>query len=217
MKIYAFIPLRSGSKGIIKKNIKHMAGKPLAQWVIDSANKSYYVDETYISTDSDEISDPLSECYVHKRSDISATDEASSEIVLLEFCENLEDDDIVVFIQATSPLLEPSEIDEGIESIIKGGYDSAISVVRQKRFIWENGNPINYNLNNRPRRQEWDGYLVENGAFYISKVKNIKDSKLRVSSKISTIICSEYSYFEIDDISDWYILESIIENKNIKK
>lgn len=210
MNIYAFIPLRSGSKSIPLKNIKEIAGKPLAQWVIDSSNASDYIKKTYISTDSDVISDKLKNVSIFKRSEETATDTASSESALIEFCKTLNSDDIVVFIQATSPLLKTKEIDRGIELILNKKYDSVLSVVRQKRFIWSEDSVPNYDIKNRPRRQDWNGYLVENGAFYINTVGNILASGCRLSDNIGMVECSENSYYEIDEISDWDIVEKIL-------
>ena len=209
--IKAFIPVRSGSKSIPLKNVKLLAGKPLAQWVIDSANNSKLIDKVTISTDSTLISSKLHSCYVFERSPDTSTDTATSESALIEYCQQQELEDIIVFIQATSPLVKTEEIDEGINKVLSGQYDSSLSVVRQKRFIWnEDGTPT-YDLLKRPRRQEWNGYLVENGAFYISRVKDILTSKCRVSGKIGLVECSEESYYEIDEPSDWMIIEKILE------
>lgn len=207
--IKAFIPLRGGSKSIPLKNIKLLAGKPLAQWVIDAANNSDLIDKVVISTDSQVIMENLKNCDIFLRSKETATDTATSESALLEFCNRQDPEDIIVFIQATSPLLTTEEIDEGIKKVLSG-YDSSLSVVKQKRFIWnEDGTPT-YDLRNRPRRQDWEGYLVENGAFYISRVKDILESNCRVSGKIALVECSEYSYYEIDEESDFKIIESIL-------
>jgi CMP-N-acetylneuraminic acid synthetase len=213
MRIVSFIPLRSGSKSIPLKNIKPIAGKPLAQWVIDVSNNSKYINDTFISIDDKIISDNLINCKIFWRSKETATDEASSEIALIEFCDQLNPEDLIVFIQATSPLLKSDEIDKGIEMVLSGDYESVLSVVRQKRFIWNNDSTPTYDLNNRHRRQEWDGYLVENGAFYINRVKDILKSRCRISGKIGMVECSLESYYEIDEPFDWIIVENLLNNK----
>jgi CMP-N-acetylneuraminic acid synthetase/mannose-6-phosphate isomerase-like protein (cupin superfamily) len=208
--IKTFIPIRSGSKSIPNKNIKPFAGSPLTQRAINIANSSKLVEKVVVSTDSDEYSKVLSGCEIFRRSKETATDEASSEMALLEFCEKQSPGDLIVFIQATSPLLKTEELDKGIEMVLSGEFDSALSVVRQKRFLWtEDGQP-SYDLLSRPRRQEWDGHLVENGAFYISRVKDILKSRCRVSGRISLVECSEESYYEIDEPSDWKIVEGLL-------
>ena len=110
---------------------------------------------------------------------------------MLEFAERYEFKNIVL-IQATSPLLEKHDLDKGFEMFFSGRYDSVLSVVRQKRFIWaenEEGSysPQNYDIQKRPRRQEFEGFYVENGAFYITSRQCLIDSKCRMSGRIGLV------------------------------
>jgi N-acylneuraminate cytidylyltransferase len=212
----AFIPLRGGSKSIPLKNIKILYGKPLAQWVIDTANSCEYVDRVVVSTDSQIIADSVKNCEIFWRSNQTSTDTATSESALIEFCKNgfgIYSDDIVAFIQATSPLLTSEELCRGIDLVKTNKFDSALSAVKQKRFVWDKDARPSYDLHKRPRRQDWDGYFVENGAFYISKVKDILFSKCRLSGSIGLIECSEESYYELDEPQDWNIIENLLRLK----
>ncbi|MFW5847977.1 MAG: acylneuraminate cytidylyltransferase family protein [bacterium] len=211
--IIGFIPIRVGSKSIPLKNVKLINGKPLAQWVIDISNKSKYIEKTVVSTDSEIISNKINSCDIFWRTLETAIDTASSELPLIEFCNGCNLDDIIVFLQATSPLITSNEIDLGIEKILKNEYDSIVSVVRQKKFIWDEDGIPKYDLENRPRRQDWNGFFVENGGFYISKVEDILKSKCRISGKIGMIECGEETYYEIDEPMDWIIIESLLKNK----
>ncbi len=206
--IIAFIPAREGSKGIRLKNIKDLAGKPLVQWTINAAYRSRRVNKVVVSTDSRLISDKIRFAHIFWRSPETATDTAQSELALIEYCKRRDNNDIIVFIQATSPLLKTEEIDRGIEKLLNG-YDSAVSVVRQKRFLWSEDGVPGYDLNNRPRRQDHPGFLVENGAFYISRVKDILKSGCRISGKIAMVECSPESYIELDEPVDWLIAEML--------
>ena len=219
----AFIPVRGGSKSIPLKNIKKLNGKPLVYWTLKAANECEYIDYIYVATDSDKIREVVNDFGFEKvkvidRSKESATDTATTESAMLEFAANYEFDNIVL-IQATSPLLEAKDLIGGFE--LYHDADSVLSVVRQKRFIWENneiGNavPKNYDVFNRPRRQEFNGYLVENGAFYITSRERLLESKNRISGNIKAYEMSEESYLEIDEPSDWDILEQIMKKRNSK-
>lgn len=210
--IYAFIPVRGGSKSIPLKNIKKINDKPLVEWVIDTSLNSN-IDTVIVSTDSNKIADVVNNAKIFWRHPKTATDTATSESALIEFAETLSPDDIIVFIQATSPLITSDEINEGIKLILSDEYDSVLSVVPQKRFIWNSDGTPTYDLGKRPRRQDWDGILVENGAFYISKVKDILETGCRVSGRIGMVKCSEESYYEIDEPSDWIIVENLLKQK----
>lgn len=215
-KNFAFIPVRGGSKSIPLKNIKNFCGKPLVYWTAKAANDCKEISEVYISTDSDKIAEVVKSFDLPKikiigRSEETAKDTASTESAMLEFAEKFEFDNIIL-IQATSPLLESSDLDGGMKKFF-GGYDSLLSVVRQKRFIWHEVDKMavaqNYNPQSRPRRQEWNGYFVENGAFYITSRENLLKSKCRISGRIGLYEMSEETYFEIDEPSDWIIMEQL--------
>jgi len=227
----AFIPVRGGSKSIPLKNIKLINGKPLVYWTVKAACLCKYIDEVFIATDSDEIqavvenfknndeSDIFAKSKVIGRSGETATDTASTESAMIEFANKYTFDNIVL-IQATSPLLESSDLDKGFEVFAKNDTDSVISVVRQKRFNWQvdsNGfaTPLNYDVFNRPRRQEFDGYFVENGAFYITSKNSLLSTKNRISGRIKAVEMKEDTFFEIDEPSDWIIIESLMKKNGL--
>lgn len=222
----AFIPVRGGSKSIPFKNIKPICGKPLVYWTVKAACKCQYLDKVYVATDSEKIKQVVekfktgfeanlfAKLEVIGRSDASASDTASTEFAMLEFANKYEFDNIVL-IQATSPLLQTSDLDRGFEVFNAKETDSALSVVRQKRFHWgtnDNGYayPANYDVYNRPRRQDFTGYLVENGAFYITSKSSLLKTKNRVSGNIKAVEMNEDSFFEIDEPSDWVIIETLM-------
>jgi YrbI family 3-deoxy-D-manno-octulosonate 8-phosphate phosphatase len=218
-KNVAFIPLRAGSKSIPNKNIKPMNGRPLVYWVLDPAVKCEYIDKIFVSTDGQVIKQVVEEYDSDKvivigRSEETARDESSTESAMLEFAEKYEFENIVL-IQATSPLLEKHDLDKGFELFFSGKYDSVLSAVRQKRFIWtenEEGSysPQNYDVQRRPRRQEFEGFFVENGAFYITSKQRLVDTKCRISGRIGLVEMAEESYFEIDSMHDWNIVEILL-------
>lgn len=222
----AFIPVRGGSKSIPLKNIKTLAGKPLVYWAAKAACTNPGIDKVYIATDSGKIRDtvksfqtgPGGEIFqkleVIGRSAQSAGDTASTESAMLEFAARHEFDNIIL-IQATSPMLLSEDLTRGIEAFAQAGTDSVLSAVRQKRFLWEGCGggfvkPANYDVHSRPRRQEFEGFLVENGAFYITSRQALLKSGNRVSGNIRAVEMDEGSYFEIDEPGDWAIVENLM-------
>lgn len=152
-----------------------------------------------------------------RRNPENATDTASTESVLLEFAEKVEVKTIVL-IQATSPLLTSKDLDGALEKFAVESYDSLLSLVRQKRFIWEVTNrglvtPSNYKVDSRPRRQEFNGFFVENGAFYITRYDALIQSKTRISGRIGYYEMPEETYVEIDEPEDWIIIEHLLQKR----
>ena len=221
----AFIPVRGGSKSIPLKNIKEIHGRPLVYWTVAAACDCRFIDKVFVATDSREIRlcvekfcaedlERFKRVNVIDRSAESATDTASTESAMMEFARSHRFDNIVL-IQATSPLLTGADLDNGFNTFNAQGTDSVLSVVPQKSFIWgvdNDGNATaqNYDYLHRPRRQEFEEYYVENGAFYITSRKGFLASGCRLSGNIRLSLMSEDSYYEIDEPSDWVVTEALM-------
>ena len=214
----AFIPARRGSKSIPLKNIKMFCGKPLLYWSLKSLQDSKSIDIIHLATDSVDIesivnSFSFSKVVIYKRDDKNAKDESSSESVMLEFLNksNYKDNDLFLLVQATSPFTKTSDFDNAIQALNQGSKDSLLTCVRTKKFFWSNENlPINYDINKRPRRQDFDGVLMENGAFYINSVGNIKKDSYRLSGEIAIHEMDNFTSIELDSIDDWKFAESLM-------
>ena len=215
----AFIPVRGGSKSIPLKNIKLLNGYPLVYWTAKAANDATCIDRVIVATDSDDIrsvvkSFNLRKVVLYDREPENASDTASTESVMLEYINksNLSDEDNFFLIQATSPLLKNKHIDEMYQKLKVSHSDSALSCVRNKRFYWsDDGRALNYNYHIRPRRQDFKGLMMENGACYINTVGNIKKDKNRLSGKIVVYEMPEYTAVEIDEPDDFLLIEKLME------
>lgn len=219
----AFIPVRGGSKSIPLKNIKPINGKPLVYWTALAAQNANCIDEVIIATDSDEIKSTVfgfgfSKLKVYDRDKNNADDTSSTESVMLEYIHKseLKDNDLFFLIQATSPMLKSEHIDGMFNEFSKNDSDSMFTGVREKQFKWlgvndKNGlKPVNYDYKNRPRRQDFEGLIAENGACYINSVENIKRDKCRLSGKITAYELPSYTLYELDEPIDWIIVEEIM-------
>ncbi len=225
----AFIPVRGGSKSIPLKNIKPICGKPLVYWTVKAACECRYIDKVYVSTDSEVIRNAVQrfageisgadKIEVIGRSPETATDGASTESAMLEFAEHYIFDNIIL-VQATSPMLTAGDLNGGYELYATDNTDSVLSVVKQYRFLWkqdkeENAVPMNYEVFHRPRRQEFDGYLMENGAFYICSRENLLKTGNRLSGNIKAYEMDADTAFEIDEPSDWIIIEALMKKNGL--
>lgn len=216
--VIAFIPVRGGSKSIPLKNIKPLCGTPLVCWNIEALERCTLVDKIVVATDSDEIWEVVSsrkyvKTELYRRLPENACDTASTESVMLEYIERtkLANDVIFMLVQATSPMTQTCHFQEALEQYATGEYDSLLTCVRNHRFFWsEDGKSLNYDYMHRPRRQEFKGVLMENGAFYINKVGNILQRRNRLSGKIGIYEMPEYTAVEIDEEDDWIIIEQLI-------
>lgn len=214
----AFIPVRCGSKSIPFKNIKDFCSKPLVYWNLEALQNSTNIDKIFVATDCEEIKSVVksfgfSKVKVYDRESQNANDTASTESVMLEFINknNFNDNDLFFLVQATSPLTQTKDFDEALEILKTNNVDSLLTCVRTKRFYWdEEGTPYNYDYKNRPRRQDFNGMMMENGAFYINSIANIKKDKNRLSGNVAIYEMEEFTAVEIDEEDDWIIAEKLM-------
>lgn len=222
-KIIAIIPARGGSKAIPKKNIKIFAGKPLIIHSIEQALTTPQIDTVYVSTDDDEIakvSRKVGAEIIHRPREISG-DTATTESAIEHALSVLKGKpNIIVLLQATSPLRPKSSIENAIDKFINGNYDSLLSISPTHRFFWKIKNgQINaeYDYMNRPRRQaikQEDIKYVENGSIYIFTREHFEKNGNRLGGRIGYVIFPEEYSFEIDNYSDFEFLEILAKQLN---
>jgi len=229
MKVAAIIPARGGSKSIPRKNIKLLAGKPLIAYTIESALKSKQVDNVIVSTNDQEIA-AISEEYkasvVNRPDDISG-DDASSEAALLHTLDYLKKHEhyepiITVFLQCTSPLTLPEDIDGSIQTLLDNNADSALSVTPFHHFLWKKNSRgnligINHDKNNRVLRQNMDPQFIETGAVYVMRTKGFKEAKHRFFGKTEMYIVPPERCLEIDIPIDLRVAEAIMHEQEQEK
>lgn len=187
-------------------------------WNLNALQETASIDVIVVATDCEEIASTvenfgLSKVTIYKRLAANATDEASTESVMLEYLEKNKhsDDDIFILSQLTSPFTTSKHFSEAIAQLKSEEADSLLTCVPFKRFLWtKEGSPKNYNPNQRPRRQEFEGDFMENGAFYISRIGLIKSSKNRLSGNISIYQMPEHTDIELDEPLDWIIAEKVM-------
>ena len=217
-KIVALVPLRGGSKGIPDKNIRPIAGKPLCAWALEAACRSGVFARVVVSTDSPRISGVVQglglPVEILERPAELASDTASTEAVMLHAAEQL-DFDVLTTIQATSPLVQAEDFNNAYRLFASGGYDSLLTAVRIKRFFWDDdGKALNYSPRQRPRRQEFAGTLMENGAFYFTKRSILEDTACRLGGRIGIYEMSADNAVEIDDPKDWLLVEQALRDRD---
>ena len=215
-KILSIIPARGGSKGLPRKNILELSGKPLIAWTIEESIKSRYINKTVVSSEDEEILE-VSKKYgaeTIKRPYEIATDTATSESVIIHTLEYLnslgEVFDIVILLQPTSPLRNKKHIDEAIDIMLNDDVDTVISVMRIDNKILKSftmtkeGYLDTISSNKYPfmRRQDLPNTYTSNGAIYISKVEYILKNKIFFSKKTIGYEMNTLDSIDIDNVND---------------
>lgn len=224
-KIVCIIPARGGSKGVPQKNIKLLAGKPLICHSIEQVLQAKHEIDLYVTTDAEDIARVAKSAgsQIIDRPEHLSGDLASSESALLHALDIIEAEqivDYVVFLQCTSVFRSADDIDGAIELIMKSNADSLLSVIVNHRFLWrasdQSAESINYDFNNRPRRQDMENQYQENGSIYIFKPWVLRERNNRLGGKIVLYEMDERSAVDIDSKFDFTLAEYLLGHADSK-
>ncbi len=229
MNVLTIIPARGGSKGIPRKNIQTLAGKPLLAYTIEAALEASTVDRVVVSTDDPEIADVV-ERYgaevVWRPAEISG-DTASSESALLHTLEYLQETegyapDVLVFLQCTSPLTQAEDIDGTVHALLDQDADSALAVTPFHYFLWQRDAQgdavgINHDKRVRLRRQDQEPQYLETGAVYVMRVEGFKEARHRFFGKTALYVMPPERCWEIDAPVDLKVAEVLMREQQQKQ
>lgn len=220
-RILAVIPARGGSKGIPRKNIKEIAGKPLIAWTIEAAKKSVYIDRVILSSEDDEIIEvaKLYGCDVpFKRPENLAQDNTHGIEPILHALEFCQDYDYVMMLQPTSPLRLTEDIDRFIEHTFEKEAVSCVSISEPAKspywmYKFDSSNQLKPILPEHaliPRRQDLPSVYALNGALYIAKVEWLRQNKNFMSPLTKGYEMPANRSFDIDTLEDFMICEMFL-------
>jgi CMP-N-acetylneuraminic acid synthetase len=204
--VTAIIPARGGSKGIPGKNMRQVGGRSLVERAVDAALQSTFIDEVIVSTDDRAIAQAAvaaGASVVPRPVDI-AGDTASSESALVHALSELSQiPQVTVFMQATSPFIDPADLDAAVEAVVSGRAEVAFSVTRSHEFLWRVGPDgafgVNHDASVRERRQDRPSEYRETGAFYAMDTAGFLERQHRFFGRIELIEVDGADSLEIDD------------------
>ncbi len=212
MRIVAWVPIKMNNERLPGKNILPLDGKPLCQHVLGELLKLQNIDGVYVFCSDERIKDYVPEGVTVIPRD-ETLDSFSTKIndVIYAFDKAIESD-IYVYAQVTSPFLKKERIEEGLNSVISGEYDSALSMKCLRDFIWANKNePLNYDPANIARTQDLSPFWQETGALYIYKKELMEKYNRRTGFKPYFVEMSEIESVDIDYREDYELARAIID------
>lgn len=207
MSVIAVIPARGGSVGVRAKNVREVGGQPLVARAVASARRASTIDRVVVSTDDATIADVARRAgaFVVDRPAALATSTASSESALLHALAVIDvAPEILVFIQATSPFIDSTDLDLAVRRVRAGEADAVFSAVATPVFLWGPGEPgegwrgINHDAALRPRRQDLPPQVAETGAFYVMRAAGFLAAQHRFFGRVEPQLVDERWAVDID-------------------
>lgn len=215
MKAVAIIPARGGSKGLPRKNVLPLCGKPLIAWTIENAHAADSIERVVVSTDDPEIAS-LSRQYgaeVVLRPPELSSDFSPSEHALLHALAELGiEEGPLAFLQCTSPLTLPEDIDGTLDLLHR--WDTAVTAAPWRRFLWREtpggAETVGHDKRRRLMRQEAPPLYVEVGAVYAMTVEGLVRTGRRFHGSTGLFVLPPERSLEIDDETDFALVETLL-------
>ena len=225
MNTLAITPARGGSKGVLRKNIKPMAGKPLLQYTVEAARACPLITRHVVNTEDAEIS-AVAESLgveVQDRPEDFWHDNTFQEVdrllqwAVADFESREGRVDIVVLLYPTAPLRPTQAITDCIDLVLNRGYDSALSLREDRSYIWQRLDkdatvePVNYDPKKRgPNQLEGWNQWVENKAVYAMKRDLLMETGCRLVGRVGFVEMSKLESIDIDTPDDFALAEQIL-------
>ncbi len=223
-KIIAMIPARLGSKRIPKKNLRFLGDKILIQWVGEACKKAGVFDEIYINSEGDIFETIAKNMGVkfYKRDESLASDSATNDDFGLDFINTLDDFDILVQVNPTSPFTSSSDIKGVVDMMLEGGYDTIHTVKEEQIEGLFDGKPLNFDpLKQMPPSQELTPVKLFTSSImawdtkkFISNMQKYKCAVYGGDGKIGYYSIKGSGMIDIDNEKDFYLAEAVLKMKN---
>ncbi|MCR5323417.1 MAG: acylneuraminate cytidylyltransferase family protein [Lachnospiraceae bacterium] len=210
MRTVAIVPIKLNNRRLPNKNIKPFTnGKPLCNYILSTLRDIKEIDEIYVYCSNSDILEYIPEGIQYlERPEYLDKDTTSMSEVLSCFCKEIHAD-IYVMTHTTAPFIKKESIEKGLNAVKCGEYDSSFTVKKLQDFLWKDGHPINYELDNIPRTQDLSPIFMETSGFYIFERHVIEKMHRRIGDKPFLVEVGEIEAVDIDETEDFLIADAI--------
>lgn len=218
MKTVAIVPMKLNNRQLSQKNTKCFTnGKPLCYYILSTLLNVDGVDEVYVYCSNPDIQEFIPEGVKYlKRSESLDQDTTKMNEVLQCFAADVPAD-IYVMTHTTAPFISKESTEKGLKAVVSGEYDLSFAAKKLHDFLWKDGVPFNYELNNIPRIQDLPALYEETSGFYIYKNEVMTKLNRRIGEKPYIVEVGEIESVDIDEAEDFMIADAIYNHIYLKK
>lgn len=210
MKTVAIVPMKLNNRRLPQKNTKSFTnGRPLCHYILSTLLKVEGIDEVYVYCSNPDIRDFIPEGVKYlRRSESLDQDTTKMNEVLKCFAADVPAD-IYVMTHTTAPFVKAASIKKGLDAVASGEYDSSFAAKKLQDFLWKDGAPFNYELDNIPRTQDLPPMYEETSGFYIYEKTIMTELGRRIGNKPYIVEVGEIESVDIDEAEDFMIADAI--------
>lgn len=210
MKTVAIVPMKLNNRRLPQKNTKSFTnGKPLCWYILSTLLTVEGVDEVYVYCSNPDIKEFIPERVKYLRRSESLDQDTTKMNEVLKAFANDVTADVYVMTHTTAPFISKESIEKGLSAVVSGEYDSSFAAKKLQDFLWKDGKPFNYELNNIPRTQDLPPLFEETSGFYIYKSEVMTKFGRRIGDKPFIVEVSEIESIDIDEPEDFMIADAI--------
>ena len=210
MKVVAVVPMKLNNRRLPQKNTKAFTnGNPLCYYILSTLKTIQMIDEIYVYCSNPDIKKFIPDGVNYlKRSEMLDLDTTKMNEVLASFALDVPAD-IYIMTHTTAPFIKSESIAKGLNAVLSGKYDSSLAAKKLQDFLWKDGKPFNYQLDNIPRTQDLLPIYEETSGFYIYRSEVIKQLNRRIGDKPFIVEVGEIESIDIDEPEDFIIADAI--------
>ena len=210
MKIVAVVPMKLNNRRLPQKNTKAFTnGRPLCYYILYTLLKITEIEEVYVYCSNPDIKGYIPDGVKYlKRSEMLDQDTTKMNEVLKAFAKDVPAD-IYVMTHTTAPFISEISIKKGLDAVVSEKFDSSFAAKKLQDFLWRDGVPFNYDLENIPRTQDLPPLYEETSGFYIYRENVINEMGRRIGNKPYIVEIGEVESIDIDEPEDFMIADAI--------
>lgn len=218
MKTIAIVPMKLNNRRLPQKNTKAFTnGKPLCYYILSTLLTVEGIDEVYVYCSNPDIQGFIPKGVKYLKRSVSLDQDTTKMNEVLQCFAKDVPADVYVMTHTTAPFITKESILKGLNAVLSGGYDSSFAAKKLQDFLWKDGKPFNYELNNIPRTQDLPALYEETSGFYIYKSDVMTKLNRRIGEKPFIVEVDEIESVDIDEPEDFMIADAIYNHIIIKK
>ncbi len=210
MKVVAVVPMKLNNRRLPQKNTKPFTnGKPLCHYILSTLLTVKDLDEVYVYCSNPDIQEFIPDGVRYLQRPVTLDQDTTKMNEVLQCFAKDVPADIYVMTHTTAPFVSGKSIEKGLRAVISGEYDSSFAAKKIQDFLWKDGVPFNYELNNIPRTQDLPALYEETSGFYIYKNEVMTKLNRRIGEKPFIVEVGEIEGTDIDEGEDFLIADAI--------
>lgn len=218
MRTIAIVPMKLNNRRLPQKNTKRFTnGEPLCYYILSTLLEVEGIDEVYVYCSNPDIREFIPEGVKYLQRSESLDQDTTKMNEVLQCFANDVPADIYVMTHTTAPFIAKESIEKGLNAVKSGEYDSAFAAKKLQDFLWKDGKPFNYELDNIPRTQDLPALYEETSGFYIYNRDVMTNKNRRIGDKPYIVEVGEIESVDIDEKEDFLIADAIYNHLILKE